>query len=489
MNYILSCILLYGLVELGIGCSQLKGIVLYSTPYYMLHGSMSNSGVYAMLIATVLPVALYYLLSIKNLLQRKKAIIKNLLFALLLIYFMLACCLLYFSMSRTSWLAAFAGCMTVVYLWRNSKINCKRTIIYSAVLIIALFLFSLFVYELKKDSADGRLLIWKVSMSIVKEHSLLGVGVGNFPGYYGEAQERYFKEEESSEHEELIAGAPEYAYNEHLQILVEHGALGLILWGCLLAFCLYKILHSTHKSMIALGGMFASLLVSAFFSYPFRATPTFLLSILVFLLILFSTNKEEKVTRKILRYAVLVCLFACTCYWEFSKAGTFEYQKIAKRQWGMLQIYFAQGRYEDIVDNYKVLYPYFRGNSEFLFEYGQCLSKTGDYIESNQILSEGAKHSSDPMFFNILGKNFNKMGDFKTAEQMFYKAYYRIPHRFYPLYLLMQLYKRQGRNEEMGKIACQIVEKQVKIDSPDIREMKNEAWNELNSGVRGENYR
>ena len=133
MNYILSCILLYGLVELGIGCSQLKGIVLYSTPYYMLHGSMSNSGVYAMLIATVLPVALYYLLSIKNLLQRKKAIIKNLLFALLLIYFMLACCLLYFSMSRTSWLAAFAGCMTVVYLWRNSKINCKRTIIYSAV--------------------------------------------------------------------------------------------------------------------------------------------------------------------------------------------------------------------------------------------------------------------------------------------------------------------------------------------------------------------
>ena len=155
----------------------------------------------------------------------------------------------------------------------------------------------------------------------------------------------------------------------------------------------------------------------------------------------------------------------------------------------MLQIYFAQGRYEDIVDNYKVLYPYFRGNSEFLFEYGQCLSKTGDYIESNQILSEGAKHSSDPMFFNILGKNFNEMGDFKTAEQMFYKAYYRIPHRFYPLYLLMQLYKRQGRNEEMGKIACQIVEKQVKIDSPDIREMKNEAWNELNSGVRGENYR
>ena len=37
------------------------------------------------------------------------------------------------------------------------------------------------MYHLKKDSADGRLLMWKVSTQIIREQRGLGVGVGHFP--------------------------------------------------------------------------------------------------------------------------------------------------------------------------------------------------------------------------------------------------------------------------------------------------------------------
>ena len=60
--------------------------------------------------------------------------------------------------------------------------------------------------------------------------------------------------------------------------------------------------------------------------------------------------------------------------------------------------------------------------------------------KSNEILEKGTHYSSDPMFFNIMGKNYQQLKQYDKAEYMFYQAIYRIPHKLYPYYLLMKMY-------------------------------------------------
>lgn len=62
---------------------------------------------------------------------------------------------------------------------------------------------------------------------------------------------------------------------------------------------------------------------------------------------------------------------------------------------------------------------------------------------------------------------------------MFYKAYYRVPHRIYPLYLLMGLYEKEGRDLEMLEKAHQIVGKKEKVPSSLTRYLKKETVNRL----------
>ena len=72
-------------------------------------------------------------------------------------------------------------------------------------------------YLLKKDSADGRLLMWKVSVQAIKEKPLGGYGWDYVAGAYGDAQEKYFSKGDYTAQEEHVAGSPEYVFNEYLQ--------------------------------------------------------------------------------------------------------------------------------------------------------------------------------------------------------------------------------------------------------------------------------
>ena len=88
--------------------------------------------------------------------------------------------------------------------------------------------------------------------------------------------------------------------------------------------------------------------------------------------------------------------------------------------------------FEETVDHYRDLYPFLKDQPKFLFEYGQCLSKTGQYEEGIRILTEGTRLSADPMFYNIMGKDAEALKHFGQAEACFKQASYMVPHRLYP---------------------------------------------------------
>jgi O-antigen ligase len=255
-----------GLYEAAFGLLQLYGFQMSKHAFFRVTGTFLNPGPYAGFLAVVAPVALFYFLNAKGI--KGADFIKYFgLVALITILLVLPA-----AMSRAAWLAATAGCLTTVCIRYAPKRHIsnyyqryrKRVWIMACALTLVASLSLTGIYYLKKDSADGRLLTWKISLKTAMKHPL-GVGLGNFSGAYGDEQAAYFASGQGSEQEEYVAGNPEYAFNEYLQILVESGIVSFLLFMAIV----FLSLRSLLKSHAGMAGSLVALLVFACFSYPF----------------------------------------------------------------------------------------------------------------------------------------------------------------------------------------------------------------------------
>ena len=110
-----------------------------------------------------------------------------------------------------------------------------------------------------------------------------------------------------------------------------------------------------------------------------------------------------------------------------------------------------------------------------MFSYGKALAAQNKFDESSGVLIKGASSSSDPMFYNLIGNNYLALGETEKAEKYYWKAYYTLPNRLYPLYLLTKLYHETGQDEKAKEIAMRLLEKEPKVMSTAVREMKDYA--------------
>lgn len=243
--------------------------------------------------------------------------------------------------------------------------------------------------------------------------------------------------------------------------MAEYGIVGVILLLVLLFYLFFCLSHSVSQYKAPLLGAFISLLVMAFFSYPLRNPYTLGLTVIVILGIL--SLPYSFFSKRCCLYFYLLLVVVCG-YIAFDN-GICGRERIARRQWYVLQAYFKEGKFKKILPYYTVLYPYLKKEPSFLFEYGQCLSKSGHYVDSNNVLFEGIHRSCDPMFFNIIGRNYQYLNSPKQAERFYFKAYYRIPHKIYPLYLLMKLYKEQGEYQKCRMLGEAALRQKMKVQS------------------------
>ncbi len=133
---------------------------------------------------------------------------------------LLILCVLPAGMSRSAWMAVAISGIWVYATYRSwgtslRKIGRKyKKRVFPAIIAggMVLIIVGYALFQLKVDSANGRLLIWKVSVMAIVEKPLLGHGTGNFASAYGMAQEKYFSQKEFTSTEELVAGSPEYAF-------------------------------------------------------------------------------------------------------------------------------------------------------------------------------------------------------------------------------------------------------------------------------------
>ena len=111
---------------------------------------------------------------------------------------------------------------------------------------------------------------------------------------------------------------------------------------------------------------------------------------------------------------------------------------------------------------------------KFLYYYGQAVRLQEKYEKSDSILKIGTNISSDPMFWNVMGNNSLALGRYREAEERYKHAFYMVPNRLYPLYLLAKLYHAEGDTVRFLDMADKIETFIPKIESANTELLRSE---------------
>lgn len=459
-------LIILGGVEAIWGLRQIYGLAVSNHSLYALTGSFYNPGPYSGYLAMIFPLCLHEWLNLKGKTERTWA--EQGKYYMALGVMLLILCVLPAGMSRSAWIAAAISGIWVYGMHASwgSKLKefgrkYKKRVALACIVggsILVMIGYALFM--LKATSANGRLFMWKVSTLTIAESPVIGHGTGNFVSAYGRAQEDYFANGEYSETEELVAGSPEYAFNEYLQVAMEYGIPFLLVISLVIAFCLWK---GSSEGRIGLCGSVISVLVFAFSSYPMQI-PGFAVTF-YFLLAACVIGRSKM---PLLLFTLMIALLG-TYYWKNN-------QYVACKDWYRAKMLYNIGAYQSAKEDYGKLYPELANRGAFLFEYGYSLHKLEEYDNSTRILEEAMAHSNDPMILNIIAKNYQASGTYEKAEEYLIRSTHRLPGRIYPYYLLTKLYAEpKYRQPEKLKYAAEIVlTKEPKVQSMAVKEMREE---------------
>ena len=383
------------------------------------------------------------------------------------------------SMSRTAWCAAVVGSVialfgskVILFGSRLKDVCTKKSLLphrpspltlHSSLLIIIAVALVYGVYRMKQGSADGRFLMWKVAAGAVSSHPFEGVGWQNVAGAYGMAQERYFASGTASPNEILVADAPEYVFNEYLQIAIAYG------WGwslLMIAVLIMAFVSAFRSGRYGIAGSVAACAVVMTASYPFQF-PISILTIGAICIAAFIGGRKcldmEKGAVK------LNCSVFCSLErnvpshtprqrnFNIHTSTTFKIITVLAAT-----IYLA-------IDCKKF-------DQNVLFQTGLALHKSGEWEKSNEVMMDLLSHSSDPMPLNIIGKNYTELNMRDSAEHYLHRSTLRCPNRLYPHYLLMKLYLRQPADSTGARREAKILlSTKEKVPSSAAEQMKKEA--------------
>ena len=448
-EYIVLALILYGLWEAWLGFGQF--IHGNSRHYlYFLTGSFLNPGPYSAILAMGLVMAL---------MSRKKSMKGKFYYSFFTLSLFTFIILLPATWSRAALLAT-AICVGIIY-WNEWK----RWFWWVAGLGIAV---GFVLYYIKAGSADGRSIIYLISILSITHHPILGSGISSFFHQYAEEMARF-----SQGHPDFnfqSADVLDFAFNDLLRIGVEQGLVGI---GFAIAVIILVFRSLRNTGRILRMGLLA-LLVFSLFSYPFELLPYQIITVLI--LAYAGTPESANIPvgwkRQLLyRYALPFC-----CLLFIAPLAVFVLHKIDKRAKAELDYRMMAGITDvAFIDDYYELLPLLTENPRFLFDFGKMLAQQRRYNDSNAMLRQGALVSNDPMFYVIQGNNYRDMGAYTEAETAYRKAYHVLPNRLYPLYQLMCLYEQSGETQKMREMAQQVIDFNVKVESPATKEMKDTA--------------
>lgn len=429
--------------------------------YYTLvpvTGSFDNPAGLAIFLSALLPFSLYFT-RMGKIWYKMWGIITSI-FVILVILL---------SNSRTGMLVVII--LYILYACQNMSFPSKNRLVSKFLFLGIVLLLLVGLYFWKKDSADGRILIWLCSLDMFGDHWFFGIGSGKFQAEYMLYQADYFQQHLDSRFITL-ADNVKHPFNEYLKIFVEYGILGFSMVVMILVHLMMACRANRDKVFLfPVFGCILAITLAACFSYPLNYPSIVLICVFSVAIINSYYFSVWKVKRRIWVKGVVGGLIVFSflflkIVYRYS-SSEYEWCKIARSS--------LKGRSEEMLPSYKEIYDWMKRDGLFLYNYGAELYQMKRYSESLKILKKCVSRFNDEDVQLILSKNYIQLGMYSEAKECLLLAAAMCPVRFIPLYELMNLHVRTEDFTEAKRYARIIVDKPVKVNSSRIWRIKRAA--------------
>jgi len=349
------------------------------------------------------------------------------------------------------------------YTLRFRKLIHNRRIFFisgGALLLIGLFIGLIY---LKPASASGRVLIWKVSAELCKEHIIRGNGLGSFKADYMQEQAKYLSSSHADESDKILAGNTNHPFNEYLLLLIEQGLIGIALFLLLLIAVFRSNVPFETPALLTL----VSIAIFSCFSYPFKYAFVWFMTIYC----LASLNQREVALRTIhFNKPFLLIILFILCFFSIKNI-------IFERTWKRISLVAEKnnGLLDNELSVFTKLYDEWNGNPYFLYNYASELKNVELYKQSVNVFLHCESYINTYDLQMQLADNYYQMGCWEEAERRYKQAQCMCPSRFLPLQGLLRIYVKSNNCILAERVAFEIINKRIKIPSYTVSIIQEEA--------------
>lgn len=446
-----------GMYEAALGVLQIVGAAETASPLFGITGSFFNPGPYAGFLAMSVLCAL----SLGRICLRQKIKGCRAIFAVCVLAAAFMAAVMIVANSRASILALCGGFLWYFLSKYKDKVNWKHLLIGGVAMLMVVA--GLYLY--RKESANGRLLIWRVSADMVYDAPLFGHGIGSFDKEYMIYQGEYFSANPDSEYVQ-VAGYTKFPYNEFIHIAAEQGAVGLVLLILVICTALYNA-SKTSDYGACVGSIIVSWIVFACFSYP--AEVFVLKGVFAGLLGLSGRRDGEKIAG--MKYVFLGIISVVVVYlgieahkWKGEKKEMMKVMAMIDRK----------------VIGKEALADYVKDNLDKLrreqYVYDRCvlalcaLSRDADEVEGYLDYV-----SVSCLNYCAIGDLYRRDAQFDVAEDYYLRAHNMIPTMITPVSALFRMYRDKGDSTKAAVYARKVLELPVKIENTKTIKARREA--------------
>lgn len=420
------------------------GIMDSHNPYFKTIGTFNNPNITAMFLTVAIPFIL-------NKLIKQEKLILNI---SILLLFSIALILL---QCRTAWI----GCIFIVSFYFLQFNKVKKCIInlstltkyLSLIIIIVSFsLLCIFIYKHKQASSEGRLFIWKVSIKMIKEKPFFGYGCGSFEKEYNLNQAQYFQNNPTTLSEKEHARYTYMPYNDFIELAIQGGIIGCILFITLLISLIRSSIRQGNKEITAI---ITTYIIMVSINFGIQAIPLWMFMLTCFAVI---ASKEEEIislSNKFITKTLIVIVF-------YIVSISFQQQIKKANQWILLSHAINTLQNQQFNTTIKLLQPIISDKNctpeIFPLVYAKALSQNRQNLTAINVLTKAGSYTSSPAVFIELAKCFQRSNQYEKAESIYRLTSHMVPTDFKSHYLLMCILNKTHQQEALKQTALNIQE-------------------------------
>lgn len=385
------------------------------------------------------------------------------------------CLLVAILLQSRAFAAGYAISTCLLIAWHKGVvITLKKALLLAGAFLFLFFLLAVFF---KTDSSLGRLLVYKISLQILQDHWLTGIGWGNFEVAYGTYQVAYFKSGDYSTKELLLADNTRFAFNDYLQFVIETGITGGLVMLAILIGIVRIIKRVLQKrpplllllavvQVIAIGVAAACMHILERFAFQ-------ALLIVCLVIIVFYNYASTKV---IWRYLLTTVVLIGSLAWMHFGAYIRHYE--AYRRYEAAKELYRAGYITDAVKEYQLLYPALQKDVYFSLDYASALINLEQFTNAIPVLQQLTTATNSAAVQIKLATCYEQTNQPEAAEAAYETAIYMVPNRFTYRYYLFTFYKNTAQKRKAALAARSISTLPVKIPSLQVTAIQKEviAW-------------